>query len=56
MILGRKAFFVTPSDSVALIAAHAKTSIPYFANGLKGLSRYLLLHIDIDDGLVAHAC
>jgi len=39
MILGRRAFFVTPSDSVALIAAHAVTAIPYFRSGLKGLSR-----------------
>lgn len=38
MILGRK-FFVTPSDSVAIIAANA-ASIPYFAKtGLKGVAR-----------------
>ena len=34
MILGRK-FFVTPSDSVAMIAANAQQCIPYFAAGLK---------------------
>lgn len=35
MILGKK-FFVTPSDSLAVIAANAQ-SIPYFKkNGLKG--------------------
>eukprot|EP00922_Rhytidocystis_sp_ex-Travisia-forbesii_P058302 GHVS01086194.1.p1 GENE.GHVS01086194.1~~GHVS01086194.1.p1 ORF type:complete len:586 (+),score=101.23 GHVS01086194.1:123-1880(+) len=39
MILGR-GFFVTPSDSVAVIAAHAKEAIPYFAkNGIAGVSR-----------------
>ena len=34
MVLGRK-FFVTPSDSVAMIAANAQQCIPYFADGLK---------------------
>lgn len=34
MILGR-GFFVTPSDSVAIIAANAQESIPYFQNGPK---------------------
>lgn len=34
MILG-KSFFVTPSDSVAIIAANAKESIPYFKNSVK---------------------
>jgi phosphoglucomutase len=39
MILGKQ-FFVTPSDSVAIIAANATTCIPWFAkNGLKGVSR-----------------
>lgn len=38
MILG-KAFFVTPSDSVAIIAANAQKSIPYFSNGVKGVAR-----------------
>jgi len=38
MILGNK-FFVTPSDSVAVISANAVESIPYFANGLKGVAR-----------------
>ncbi|CAJ1977123.1 unnamed protein product [Sphenostylis stenocarpa] len=37
MILGRS-FFVTPSDSVAVIAANAE-AIPYFKNGVKGLAR-----------------
>lgn len=38
MILGR-GFFVTPSDSVAIIAANAQESIPYFQSGPKGLAR-----------------
>jgi len=37
MILGNN-FFVTPSDSVAIIAANAQC-IPYFKSGLKGLAR-----------------
>jgi len=38
MVLGNK-FFVNPSDSVAVITANAVESIPYFANGLKGVAR-----------------
>jgi phosphoglucomutase len=37
MILGKQ-FFVTPSDSVAIIAANA-TCIPYFSSGLKAVAR-----------------
>jgi phosphoglucomutase len=37
MILGKR-FFVTPSDSVAIIAANAD-AIPFFAKGLKGVAR-----------------
>lgn len=33
-------FFVTPSDSVAIIAANAVQSIPYFSGGLKGVARF----------------
>jgi hypothetical protein len=33
-------FFVTPSDSVAIIAANSVDSIPYFYDGLKGVARY----------------
>ena len=33
-------FFVTPSDSVAIIAANAVGAIPYFSSGLKGVARY----------------
>ncbi|KAK3221984.1 hypothetical protein Dsin_009009 [Dipteronia sinensis] len=38
MVLGKR-FFVTPSDSVAIIAANAVESIPYFYSGLKGVAR-----------------
>ncbi|KAL5976554.1 hypothetical protein ACLOJK_020887 [Asimina triloba] len=38
MILGR-GFFITPSDSVAMIAANAQAAIPYFKDGPKGLAR-----------------
>ncbi|XP_024525074.1 phosphoglucomutase, chloroplastic isoform X2 [Selaginella moellendorffii] len=38
MILGNN-FFVTPSDSVAMIAANAQPCIPYFKKGIKGLAR-----------------
>ncbi len=37
MILGRN-FFVTPSDSLAILAANAPL-VPAFSNGLKGLAR-----------------
>lgn len=33
-------FFVTPSDSVAIIAANAVETIPYFSAGLKGVARF----------------
>ncbi|KAF6164935.1 hypothetical protein GIB67_016747 [Kingdonia uniflora] len=38
MVLGKR-FFVTPSDSVAIIAANAVQAIPYFSDGLKGVAR-----------------
>ncbi|MED6140611.1 Phosphoglucomutase-1 [Stylosanthes scabra] len=38
MILGKR-FFVTPSDSVAIIAANAVEAIPYFSSGLEGVAR-----------------
>ncbi|KAM0986691.1 hypothetical protein ACFX15_010572 [Malus domestica] len=38
MVLGKR-FFVTPSDSVAIIAANAVEAIPYFKTGLKGVAR-----------------
>ncbi|XP_048428923.1 phosphoglucomutase, cytoplasmic [Pyrus x bretschneideri] len=38
MVLGKR-FFVTPSDSVAIIAANAVEAVPYFKTGLKGVAR-----------------
>eukprot|EP01102_Stenamoeba_stenopodia_P006399 TRINITY_DN1753_c0_g1_i1.p1 TRINITY_DN1753_c0_g1~~TRINITY_DN1753_c0_g1_i1.p1 ORF type:complete len:568 (+),score=145.43 TRINITY_DN1753_c0_g1_i1:130-1833(+) len=38
MVLGRK-FFVTPSDSVAVISAYATRAIPYFKNGVHAVAR-----------------
>ncbi|KAK8752688.1 hypothetical protein OTU49_006859 [Cherax quadricarinatus] len=48
MILGHKAFFVTPSDSVAVIADNTDY-IPYFKkNGVKGLARSMPTGCAID--------
>lgn len=48
MILGHKAFFVTPSDSVAVIADNTDC-IPYFKkNGVKGLARSMPTGCAID--------
>ena len=38
LILGRR-FFVSPGDSLALIAEHAKDTIPAFREGLAGVAR-----------------
>ena len=38
LILGRR-FFVSPGDSLALIAEHAKDAIPAFRDGLAGVAR-----------------
>ena len=38
-------FFVTPSDSVAVIAAHAQECIPYFSSGLKVTLPGLCAHL-----------
>jgi phosphoglucomutase len=38
MILGRKCF-VSPGDSLAIIARHAQTCIPAYKNGLHGVAR-----------------
>ncbi|KAF7808654.1 phosphoglucomutase, cytoplasmic [Senna tora] len=46
MILGKR-FFVTPSDSVAIIAANAVESIPYFSGGLKGVARKITIRTNI---------
>ena len=49
MILGRQ-FFVTPSDSVAIIAAHAAECIPYFRDngGVKALARSMPTSMALD--------
>jgi len=46
MIIGKK-FFVTPSDSVAIISANYK-AIPYFKDGLKGVARSMATSAAID--------
>ncbi|KAH0467884.1 hypothetical protein IEQ34_002917 [Dendrobium chrysotoxum] len=51
MILGKR-FFVTPSDSAAIIAANAIQSIPYFSSGLKGVARSMPTSAALD--VVAH--
>lgn len=52
MIYGKDAF-VTPSDSVAIIADWAQEAIPYFKDGVKGLARSMPTSGAID--LVAKA-
>ncbi|KAI7960026.1 hypothetical protein MJO29_005094 [Puccinia striiformis f. sp. tritici] len=52
MIYGKDAF-VTPSDSVAIIADWAQEAIPYFKSGVKGLARSMPTSGAID--LVAKA-
>ncbi|KAL5492674.1 PGM2 [Sanghuangporus weigelae] len=47
MIYGKGAF-VTPSDSVAIIADWAQECIPYFKSGLKGLARSMPTSAAID--------
>ncbi|CAO3622518.1 unnamed protein product [Cunninghamella echinulata] len=48
MIIGKNAF-VTPSDSVAIIAHYAKEAIPYFQkNGIHGLARSMPTSLALD--------
>lgn len=47
MIYGKGAF-VTPSDSVAIIADWAEECIPYFKSGIKGLARSMPTSAAID--------
>ncbi|XP_012284194.1 phosphoglucomutase [Orussus abietinus] len=48
MILGKKAFFVTPSDSLAVLAAHLE-AIPYFQKtGVKGYARSMPTSAAVD--------
>ena len=46
MVLGKQ-FFVTPSDSLAVIVAHARC-IPYFSAGLKGVARSMPTSMAVD--------
>lgn len=52
MILGKQ-FFVTPSDSLAIIADYAEKCIPYFKNGLKGVARSMPTSTSVDRVAVA---
>ncbi|HEY6392407.1 MAG TPA: alpha-D-glucose phosphate-specific phosphoglucomutase, partial [Bryobacteraceae bacterium] len=47
MILGRN-FFVSPGDSLALIAEHAATAIPGYRGGLSGVARSLPTSTAVD--------
>jgi phosphoglucomutase len=47
LILGR-AFFVTPGDSLAVIAEHARDSIPGYRAGLAGLARSMPTSTAVD--------
>jgi phosphoglucomutase len=47
MILGN-GFFVTPSDSLAIIAANAQTAIPFFSAGIKALARSMPTSAAVD--------
>ncbi|KAI8342308.1 hypothetical protein BC941DRAFT_412405 [Chlamydoabsidia padenii] len=49
MIIGGNHAFVTPSDSVAIIAHYAKDAIPYFKkNGVHGLARSMPTSLALD--------
>lgn len=47
LIIGRK-FFVSPGDSLALIAEHAQAAIPAYRNGLAGLARSMPTSTSVD--------
>eukprot|EP00457_Paulinella_chromatophora_P002175 gb/GEZN01002179.1/.p1 GENE.gb/GEZN01002179.1/~~gb/GEZN01002179.1/.p1 ORF type:complete len:618 (-),score=105.48 gb/GEZN01002179.1/:282-2135(-) len=47
MVLGDR-FFVTPSDSLAVIAANAQAAIPYFKAGLSGVARSMPTSAAVD--------
>jgi phosphoglucomutase len=47
LILGRN-FFVTPGDSLAIIAEHAATAIPGYRNGLQGVARSMPTSTAVD--------
>lgn len=50
MILGQGGFFVTPSDSLAVIAEHCDTAIPYFKQhgGIPGFARSMPTSAAVD--------
>jgi phosphoglucomutase len=54
MVLG-SSFFVTPSDSVAIIAANAQEAIPYFKDGLKARSEIESVDVRIRGSLSGRA-
>lgn len=48
MILGKKAFFINPSDSLAVLANNLEC-IPYFkVNGVKGFARSMPTSAAVD--------
>jgi phosphoglucomutase len=47
LILGRK-FFVTPGDSLAVIAQHAQSSMPGYRDGLAGVARSMPTSTAVD--------
>lgn len=47
MILGRE-FFVTPSDSLAVLAANVSQSVPYFAGGIRCIARSMPTSCAVD--------
>lgn len=47
LILGR-GFFVTPGDSLAIIAEHARATIPGYAAGLSGVARSMPTSMAVD--------
>ncbi|CAK1586702.1 unnamed protein product [Parnassius mnemosyne] len=54
MIIGRDAFFVSPSDSLAVLAEHAQC-VPYFARrGVRGLARSMPTAAAVDRVAAKH--
>lgn len=56
MILGKNAFFVTPSDSLAVLA-HYLECIPYFKEtGVKGYARSMPTSGAVDRSVIRQRC
>lgn len=56
MILGKNAFFVTPSDSLAVLA-HYLECIPYFKEtGVKGYARSMPTSGAVDRSVIRQSC